>query len=147
MEIEFEVVVAVLLTAFVWYAIAKKWRDIQVSKKKLRENVDDGEIQGSLSDLAKAEKELAVDHVELRKRILADHVLADRLSTLHGVSETYMTDLQAFLRERGVSCIYLFQETLPTGEIGIMGRTGIYEFYVDRERAADAKRLIAEFRK
>lgn len=124
-----------------------------LKNKRVRQNMaysqDDSPIEGTLSDLqaSEAAQRDAWSH-DLRKQLLEEHVLIDRLNTIDGFTDQYMETLLAFLRESGIQCETYFQETVPPGVgISLIARHGIHELYVRKDQASDALEKIQVFRR
>lgn len=108
----------------------------------------DGALQGTLADLARAEKELAVTPLEMRERILCDHEFLKNLDTFPGgYTQDYVLKLIAHLNQNGVRATFLFQQSLPTGVLSASGPHGQFEVFVERGQREKALALFESFRK
>lgn len=100
-------------------------------------------IEARLAELRAAENEVRGNPMELRERLLQNHVLLDRFPTTRGYSTEFMDQLVNELRERGIAAETYFQETMPIGAgFSVVSAQGIFELYVARDRADEAAAFI-----
>lgn len=108
----------------------------------------DGALQGTLADLERAEKELAVSPLEMRENILRDYEPLKKLETFSGsYTQDYVLKLIAYLNQNGVRATFLFQQSLPTGVLSASEPHGQFEVFVGRGQRDEALRLFDSFRK
>ena len=108
---------------------------------------ESGPIQGTLEELNAVDPKASPWINDERIRILDLHELAERYQMERGYSQTYMEDLENYLRKHGVESRVLFQSGLPRG-IGPSNieRHGTFEFYILREQFEQGLALINEFK-
>lgn len=132
----FHVFVFALFIAFVW----KRKRS---ASKPLEESSSD-RIEGTLEDLARAEKQAAQLARDPRTEILVRHEFLERFSTISGFTREFVEDQAERLRRVGISAEVYFQETLQPGVDGFLTPQGSYELYIERGQKAEALRTLQE---
>lgn len=110
------------------------------------DELQDGELIGTEEDRLRAEEALALTDLQLREKLLETHVLVDRFQTLHGFDDRYMSELVTELRKEGIQSTYLFQEATIPGVATLVGRHGMFDFFVERDKAEQASMLIDQAR-
>lgn len=106
------------------------------------DELQDGELIGTEEDRRRAEEALALTDLQLREKLLETYVFFDRFSTLHGFDDRYMSELVTELRKEGIESAYLFQEASAPGVATLVGRHGLFDFFVEREKSEQASQLI-----
>ncbi len=108
---------------------------------------DHGPIQGTLEELNAVDPKASPWINDERIRILDLHELAERFQMERGYSQSYMDDLENYLRTHGVESRVLFQSGLPRG-VGPSNieRHGTFEFYILREQFDQGLALINDFK-
>ncbi len=117
---------------------------VKRKREKARLNLQaDGPLHETTEDLLRAENALRDLPINIREVLVETHELYDRFATHQGYSSEYMESLTQQIRNLGLDCELVFQETLPMGVAdAIVARQGVYELYVRRGDMIDAKKII-----
>lgn len=111
--------------------------------RRILQHQADGPLKETAADLERAEEDLRQMPIDIREKLIETHDLYDRFPSHRGYSNLYMEALTKNIREAGIECDVVFQATLPMGVAdAIVEPQGIYELYVARGQALEAKKII-----
>lgn len=125
-----------LLVVFLLRGHWKRYRSPKVYSDE--EVIEDPDL------LSKAEQE--VKNLDWKTEVHSKYDLLDSYSTVQGYSEDYMNQIVNVLEQNQIQAVFMFVDAGPVGMISITQRDGMFELYIQKNKAAEAMEIIKKFR-